>query len=155
MPQGCNRCIQHDADPSRDANHCMRTNTFCRDTLSVHTDPDSLPSFDGECSFGNWSLDSYKKIQQELYGGTFMLLGFYARPTKNVQTDGQHLSSSSMTHQQQSHGDVRVHIRVDSAPPCHNNEAIRPSGKCKTLSVSACAGARKKELKPLRLLAAS
>ncbi len=50
---------------------------------------------------------------------------------EGFQTDGQHLSSSSMTHQQQSHGDVRVHIRVDSAPPCQNSEAIRPSGKCK------------------------
>ena len=27
--------------------------------LTVHTDPDDLPSFADECSFGNWSSDSY------------------------------------------------------------------------------------------------
>ncbi len=26
---------------------------FCSDTLYVHTDPDSLPSFADECNFGN------------------------------------------------------------------------------------------------------
>ena len=52
----------------------MRTDTYCSGTLSlcVHTeldnskqnsvivcDPDSLPSFAEECSFGNWLSDSY------------------------------------------------------------------------------------------------
>ena len=37
----------------------MPTDTFCSDTFYVHTDPDSLPSFAEECSFGNWSSDSY------------------------------------------------------------------------------------------------
>ena len=34
--------------------------TFCSvDTFYVHTDPDSLPSCVEECSFGNWSSNSY------------------------------------------------------------------------------------------------
>ena len=33
----------------------MSTDTFCSDTLYVHTDPDSLPSFAEGCSFGNVS----------------------------------------------------------------------------------------------------
>ncbi len=31
---------------------------ICSDTLYVHTDPDSLPSFAEECIFGIWSSDS-------------------------------------------------------------------------------------------------
>ena len=34
-------------------NPFMPTDTFCSGTFYVHTDPDSLPSFAEECSFGN------------------------------------------------------------------------------------------------------
>ena len=37
----------------------MPIDTLCSDTLYVYTDPDSLPSFAEECSFGNWSSDLY------------------------------------------------------------------------------------------------
>ncbi len=36
----------------------MPTNTCCSDTLYVHTDPDNLPGFAEESSFGNSSSDS-------------------------------------------------------------------------------------------------
>ncbi len=32
---------------------CIPADLFCSDTLYVHTDPDGLPSFAEECSFGN------------------------------------------------------------------------------------------------------
>ncbi len=37
----------------------MPTDTFCSDTLYVHTDPDGLPRFAEECGFGSRSSGSY------------------------------------------------------------------------------------------------